>query len=92
MKTKKFSELRNKMTPEQKAESEVQSKIILLHLTLAELRESLERTQTDVAKDMGIVQSALSKIEHQDESCWEIRADFEWQTCSLSVAIYAASK
>jgi DNA-binding XRE family transcriptional regulator len=67
MKSKGFSELRKKMTPEQKAESEIQAKIILLHLTLAELRESLARTQTDVAKDMGVVQSALSKIENQDD-------------------------
>jgi DNA-binding XRE family transcriptional regulator len=67
VKTKRFSELRQKMTPEQRAESEIQAKVILLHLTLAKLRESLELTQTDVAKDMGIVQSALSKIEHQDD-------------------------
>ncbi|NJR17795.1 MAG: helix-turn-helix transcriptional regulator [Calothrix sp. CSU_2_0] len=67
MKTKRFSELRAKMTPEQKAESDIQAKIILLHLTLAELRESLARTQSDVANDMGVGQSALSKIEHQDD-------------------------
>jgi DNA-binding XRE family transcriptional regulator len=67
VKTKRFSELRKKMTPEQRVESEIQAKVILLHLTLSELRESLALTQTDVAKDMGIVQSALSKIEHQDD-------------------------
>jgi DNA-binding XRE family transcriptional regulator len=67
MKTKRFSELRKQMTPEQRVESEIQVKVILLHLTLAELRESLALTQTHVAKDMGIVQSALSKIEHQDD-------------------------
>jgi DNA-binding XRE family transcriptional regulator len=67
VKTKRFSELRQKMTPKQRVESEIQAKVILLHLTLAKLRESLELTQTDVAKDMGIVQSALSKIEHQDD-------------------------
>lgn len=39
MKTKPFSELRKKMTPEQRAESEIQAKIALLHLMLAELRE-----------------------------------------------------
>ena len=67
MKTKPFSELRKKMTPEQRAESKIQAKIALLHLTLAELRESLELTQSDVADSMGVVQSALSKIEHQED-------------------------
>lgn len=67
MKTKPFSELRKKMTPEQRAQSKIQAKIALLHLTLAELRESLELTQSDVADNMGVVQSALSKIEHQED-------------------------
>jgi transcriptional regulator with XRE-family HTH domain len=67
MRTKPFSELRKKMTPEQRAESGIQAKLVLLHLTLGELRESLALTQTDVAEDMGVVQSALSKIEHQQD-------------------------
>jgi transcriptional regulator with XRE-family HTH domain len=67
MKTKPFDELRKKMTPEQLLESEMQANLALLKLTLAELRESLGHTQSDVAKNMGVVQSALSKIEHQDD-------------------------
>jgi DNA-binding XRE family transcriptional regulator len=67
MKTKPFDELRKKMTPEQQAESEMQANLVLLKLTLSELRESLGQTQGDVAKNMGVVQSALSKIEHQDD-------------------------
>lgn len=67
MKTKPFDELRKKMTPEQLLESEMQANLALLKLTLSELRESLGHTQSDVAKNMGVVQSALSKIEHQDD-------------------------
>ncbi|MBW4633764.1 MAG: helix-turn-helix transcriptional regulator [Iphinoe sp. HA4291-MV1] len=67
MKTKPFNELRKRMTPEQRAESQMQANLALLHLTLSELRESFALTQSDVAKDMGVVQSALSKIEHQDD-------------------------
>ncbi|PHM10881.1 helix-turn-helix domain-containing protein [Nostoc sp. 'Peltigera malacea cyanobiont' DB3992] len=67
MKTKPFDELRKKMTPEQQTESEIQANLALLKLTLSELRESLGHTQSDVAKNMGVVQSALSKIEHQDD-------------------------
>jgi transcriptional regulator with XRE-family HTH domain len=67
MRTKPFNELRKKMTPEQQVESEMQANLALLKLTLSELRESLGHTQSDVAKNMGVVQSALSKIEHQDD-------------------------
>ncbi len=67
MKTKPFKELRKKMTPEQQAESEMHANLVLLKLTLSELRESLGHTQSDVAKNMGVVQSALSKIEHQED-------------------------
>ena len=67
MKTKPFSTLRDKMTPEQRAESETLAQLALLHLTLAELRKSLNLTQEEVADKLGVVQSALSKIEHQDD-------------------------
>ncbi len=67
MKTKPFNELRKRMTPSQRAESEMQANLALLQLTLRELRQSLALTQSDVALDMGVVQSALSKIEHQDD-------------------------
>ncbi len=61
IKTKPFNELRKRMTPEQRAESEIQANLALLQLTLQELRESLGLTQNDVALDMGVVQSAMSK-------------------------------
>lgn len=67
MKTKSFNELREKMTPEQRAESGVRVQLALLHLTLSELRKSLNLTQEEVANNLGVVQSALSKIEHQDD-------------------------
>ncbi|WP_238360540.1 hypothetical protein [Iningainema tapete] len=41
MKTKPFSELRKRMTPEQRAESEMQARLALLHLKLSELQESM---------------------------------------------------
>lgn len=55
------------MTPEQKAESETRAQLALLHLTLSELRKSLNLTQEEVADKLGVVQSALSKIEHKDD-------------------------
>ena len=41
MKTKPFNELRKRMTPSQRAESEMQANLALLQLTLRELRDSL---------------------------------------------------
>ncbi len=67
MKTKPFSELRKRMTSEQRAESEMRTNLALLHLTLKELEDCLTHTQSDVAKDTGAVQLALSKIEHQED-------------------------
>ncbi|KYC37699.1 transcriptional regulator [Scytonema hofmannii PCC 7110] len=67
MKTKPFSELRKKMTPQQQAESEMQANLALLYLTLSEIRESVGKTQSEVADNMGVGQSALSKIEHQGD-------------------------
>lgn len=67
MKTKPFRELREQMTFEQRAESEMRAKLALLHLALSELRESLALSQSDGAKDIGVIQSVLSDIEHQDD-------------------------
>lgn len=67
MRTKSFEELRKNMSPERRAENERQTQLALLHLTLCELRKSLKLTQEEVANDLGVVQSALSKLEHQDD-------------------------
>jgi DNA-binding XRE family transcriptional regulator len=67
MRTKSFEELRKNMSPERRAENERRTQLALLHLTLSELRKSLNLTQEEVANDLGVVQSALSKLEHQDD-------------------------
>ncbi|WP_244142084.1 helix-turn-helix domain-containing protein [aff. Roholtiella sp. LEGE 12411] len=67
MKTKPFSELRKRMTPERRAESKTRAQLMLLHLTLLELQESLRLTQDDLEKDLGIVESTLSEFENQQD-------------------------
>lgn len=47
MKTKPFSELRKRMTPEQRVESRIRAKFALLRLTLAKLQELLEVNRTE---------------------------------------------
>ncbi|MGB7442692.1 MAG: XRE family transcriptional regulator [Coleofasciculaceae cyanobacterium] len=67
MKTKPFSELRKRMKPERRAKNKTRAQFLLLYLTLAELQESLGVTQDDISQDLEIAQSALSKLENQDD-------------------------
>lgn len=67
MKTKPFSELQKRMTPERRAESKTRAQIMLLHLALLELQESLAPTQDDLEKDLSIVESTLSELENKQD-------------------------
>lgn len=67
MRTKPFSELRKRMTPERRAENETRAQLALLLLTLAELQKSSGVTQDDREKDLSLIQSALSQLESQDD-------------------------
>ncbi|ODH03195.1 transcriptional regulator [Nostoc sp. KVJ20] len=67
MKTKPFSELRKRMTPERRAESKTRAQIMLLHLALLEVQESLGLTQDDLEKDLSIVESTLSELENKQD-------------------------
>ncbi|MEG4397168.1 hypothetical protein [Microcoleus sp. BROC3] len=44
MKTKPFSELRNRVTPERRVKNEIRAQLALLHLTLVEQRKALGYT------------------------------------------------
>jgi len=67
MKTKPFSELRKRMTPDRRAKNQIRAQLLLLHLTLAELQESLEMTQDEKEKDLSVVESTLSELENQED-------------------------
>ncbi|GAX37387.1 XRE family transcriptional regulator [Nodularia sp. NIES-3585] len=67
MKTKPFSELRNRMTPERRARNKTRAQIALLHLTLMELQESLGLTQDDIEKKLTDVESTVLELENQEE-------------------------
>ncbi len=55
------------MTPEQRAESELRAQLALLYLILTERQKSLDYTEDDMGKDLGVIQSALSELENQDD-------------------------
>jgi transcriptional regulator with XRE-family HTH domain len=64
---RKYQTLRNRMSPEQKSRAEVQAKEMMAEMLLAEIRKSVGLTQEDLAKELGITQPSLSKLENQGD-------------------------
>ncbi len=67
MKTKPFSELRKKMTPERRAKNKTRAQLISLHLTLLELQQSLGLTQDEIETDFNNFEATISELENQEE-------------------------
>lgn len=64
---KKFSELRNKMSPERRARVEARLRAALKEMPLHELRRARDLTQATLAKAMGTTQGEVSKIEQRTD-------------------------
>jgi DNA-binding XRE family transcriptional regulator len=64
---RKFSTLREKMTPAQKNRSQARVKEMVADMLLGALRKHAGKTQQEVADLLGISQPALSKMEGQDD-------------------------
>jgi hypothetical protein len=67
MKTKPFSELQKRMTPERKAKIEARVKLASFHIALIELQQSLGITQEDLEKDLGFNFSCASELDNFDD-------------------------
>jgi DNA-binding XRE family transcriptional regulator len=64
---KKFSELRARMSPKARAQSEAMTARLLKEMPLQELRQALDLTQKEVAQTLKIEQAAVSKMEKQTD-------------------------
>jgi transcriptional regulator with XRE-family HTH domain len=64
---RKFSELRDKMTPEAQARAAARAEGILLEMQLRELRQSKGVTQVALAEAMWVEQTAISKLERRSD-------------------------
>jgi len=64
---KKFSELRARLSPKARAESEAVTSKLLAEMPLQALRQALDLTQLEVAKTLKIEQAAVSKMEKQTD-------------------------
>jgi DNA-binding XRE family transcriptional regulator len=64
---RKFSTLREKMTPAQRSRSQARVKETVAEMLLGELRKYAGKTQQELADLLGISQPGLSKMESQDD-------------------------
>ena len=65
--SKKFSSLREKMSPLAQAKAKLKKKEIMAEMLLSELRQEAGLTQKDLADSLGIKQPSLSKLESQSD-------------------------
>jgi len=64
---KPFSELREKMTPEQLRRSKTKTNVLKNEMALQELRQALDLTQDELARELHVNQAAVSKFESQSD-------------------------
>jgi DNA-binding XRE family transcriptional regulator len=64
---RKFSTLREKMTPAQRARAKARAGELQTEMLLSELRKYSGKTQQEVADSLGITQPGLSKMEKQSD-------------------------
>lgn len=62
-----FQKLRDKMTPAQLAQADVEANDIMAEMFLAEIRKFVGLTQEELASTLGVTQPSLSKLENQDD-------------------------
>lgn len=65
--SKPFSKLREKMTPEQRKRSETKTEVLKNEMALQELRQALDLTQDELARELHVNQAAVSKFENQSD-------------------------
>jgi transcriptional regulator with XRE-family HTH domain len=67
MMSKPFSELREKMTLEQRKRSKTKAEVLKNEMALQELRQALDLTQEELARELHVNQAAVSKFESQSD-------------------------
>jgi transcriptional regulator with XRE-family HTH domain len=62
---RKFSELRERMSPERRARNEAKALALLAAMDLSELRNACRVTQEDLAERLDVAQSNVSRLERR---------------------------
>lgn len=63
--TKKFAELRSKLSPESRARAEERTRVMLDEMPLNELRQARGLSQATLAKVLNVQQPSIAKLEHR---------------------------
>jgi DNA-binding transcriptional regulator YiaG len=74
--TRKFSELRDKMSPESQARSNAKLRLLKEEMALTELREARNMTQVNLARVLNVNQAAISKLERRTDMYISTLAEF----------------
>jgi transcriptional regulator with XRE-family HTH domain len=65
---KSFDELANRyITPQRRARNAARAKVLLAEMLLSEIRKLAGKSQTDLARILGVKQPGVSKLEQQDD-------------------------
>jgi len=64
---KKFSTLRDRMSPEARIRAQLRTTKMLAEMALSELRKSLDVSQEDLAKLLKVSQASVSKMESRSD-------------------------
>jgi DNA-binding transcriptional regulator YiaG len=64
---KKFSTLRDKMSPEARARAHTRATSMIAEMALPELRRALDVSQEDLAKLLKVSQASVSKMENRTD-------------------------
>ena len=67
MATHKWSEIKDKMTPERRARLDAEVRREVIAMELRELRQEAGKTQAEVAEIAEMTQAELSKVERRDD-------------------------
>lgn len=65
--TRKFSELRGRMSPERRARNEAKALALLVAMDLNELRNARQVTQEELAARLEVAQSNVSRLERRSD-------------------------
>ncbi len=65
--TRKFDELRKKMSPEAQERARIRGEVMLAGVRLKELRKQLEITQQELAEALQRTQASISQMEQRDD-------------------------
>ena len=65
--TRKFEELRKRMTPERRRKVAERTQALLAAITLSDIRAALDMTQEEMAARLEVAQSNVSRLERRDD-------------------------